>query len=159
MRNEGNISGSKFYPDEKTPHFSQPARGQAIVEHNKILICSRDQDTGILLKTITEMWGFHTHLSDCLEQSAVYLEYSTPNLIILDSVLPFSAHLENLCKIRRHKILKRIPIIVISGFSQPRFKKLSIDSGANDFLVKPLDFDLLEVYIKRFIGMPLSKTF
>jgi YesN/AraC family two-component response regulator len=40
---------------------------------------------------------------------------------------------------------------VLSGFSQPQFKNLSMACGADGFLVKPLDFDLLEKYLERYL--------
>ena len=158
MRNEGNVSGSTFFHPENSPLISQTADGHPLPENNKILICSSDPDTGILLKTILELWGFQTLLSASVEQSVADIETGAPKLIMLDSVLPFATHLENIRRIRRHKISKRIPIVVISGFSMPHFKNLSIDAGANDFLVKPLDFDVLENYLKRLIEMPSTKT-
>ncbi len=159
MRDEGNITSSAFFSMSESPVSSSSADGQtAAPADNKILICSRDFDTRLLLKTILELWGFQPQMSDCPEQTNSIIKADTPSLILLDSVLPFAEHLENIRQIRRRKVSRNIPIIVISGFSQTPFKKLSFDAGANDVLVKPLDFDLLESYLKRFIIMPDNKA-
>lgn len=156
MRNDGNVSGSTFFHTCKATRVSLSAHGKVIPDEIKILISGDNFDTNFLFKTIFELWGFQAFLSDGLEHTISIIEKFKPNLILLDSILPFADHLENIRQIRRHKISKRLPIIVISGFSQPLFKDLSMAAGANDFLVKPLDFDLLENHIKMFIETPLT---
>ena len=118
------------------------------VKNAKVLIFSRDPDLRILLKTLIEIWGIQTVESDSLEKSLSVIETEQPCLILLDSTLPFESHLENIRQFRKHKFSKQIPIIVLSGFSQPEFKNLSMAIGADGFLTKPLDFDLLESYLK-----------
>jgi DNA-binding response OmpR family regulator len=155
MHHESNVSGSAFLRlGSGSRQILPSADDQTLPDAPKILIFSHHFDTGLLLKTIFDLWGFQTFRSDALEHSLAIIETRSPNLILLDSVLPFAAHLENIRQIRR-EVANRIPILVISGFSQPEFKNMSIDAGANDFLVKPLDYDLLENYIHRFIKLPL----
>lgn len=148
MINEGNLSSSKFFNmTELTPILQVPDAQPSA--DNRILIFTPEVDTSILLKTLLELWGFQTEISDSLEKSLLIIENWKPNLILLDSVLPFDKHLENLRQIRGCRFSKELPIIVISGFSQPRFRSLSKESGANDFFVKPIDFDLLESCLKK----------
>jgi CheY-like chemotaxis protein len=147
MNSEGNVTSSKFFSMNEVPTIlssvdTYPSAGQ------RVLIFSRDYDTCLLLKTLLEMWGYEIDLSDSLEKSLAIIEAQKPHLILLDSVLPFESHLENIRQIRRRETGQQTPIVVISGFSQPRFQNLSMEVGADGFLVKPLDFDLLEVYLR-----------
>src|SRR5215213_8833755 len=148
MHNEGNVTGSEFFRIDELPTLLRSAEEQPSAG-NTILIFSKEPDSRVLLKTFLEIWGFQAEESDCLEESLSIIENRHPNLIILDSILPFEKHLENIRQIRRNKFSKEIPIIVISGFSQPQFKSLALAVGADGFLVKPLDFDLLEDYLKK----------
>jgi two-component system alkaline phosphatase synthesis response regulator PhoP len=132
---------------DPTPIFSSD--DEQIPLNNRVLIFSREQETRLLLGTLLELWGYQTEGFESLETSLPEIESEPPRLILLDSTLPFETHLENIRQIRRNKFLKETPIIVISGFSQPKFRQLSIAVGANDFLVKPLDFDRLENYLKK----------
>lgn len=116
---------------------------------NRILIFTPEADTSLLLKTLLELWGYQTQISDCLEKSLSIIESWKPNLILMDSVLPFEKHLANIRQIRGSQYSKELPIIVISGFSQAKFRSLSKENGANDFFVKPIDFDLLESSLKK----------
>ena len=158
MQNEGNVTGSTFFFMSELPPVIT-SRNEQISAGNKVLIFSRENDTRTLLKTLLDLWGYQTVESDCLEKSLAIVENEKPSLILLDSILPFETHLENIRQIRRHRIAREIPVIVLSGFSQPQFKTLSMASGANDFLVKPLDFDLLEKHLKKNIEQQVGKTY
>jgi DNA-binding response OmpR family regulator len=125
--------------------------GEDTSPHNKVLIFSGNSDTRLLLKTFLELWGYNIEVSDCLENSVPVIQDQKPDLIIVDSALPFETHLESIRQIRKTEFLNEIPIIVLSGFSQPQFKNLSMACGADGFLVKPLDFDLLEKYLERYL--------
>ena len=148
MHNEGNVTGSEFFRIDELPTLLRSAEEQPSAG-NTILIFSKEPDSRVLLKTFLEIWGYQAEESDCLEESLSIIENRQPKLIILDSMLPFERHLENIRQIRRNKFSKEIPIIVLSGFSQPQFKNLSMAVGADGILVKPVDFDLLENYLKK----------
>lgn len=152
MHLDGNVTGSAFFRTGEPPLISVSADDRTASIKNPILICSRDFDTQALLKTIFELWGFPSQVSDFEGETDTILKTANPGLILLDSILPFSAHLENIRQIRRSKLARKTPIIVISGFSQMSFRNLSLEAGANHFLVKPLDFDLLEHYLYKFSG-------
>jgi len=148
MLNEGNVSGSTFFDMSELSQIL-PTLEEKFSAVGKVLIYSKEKDTRILLKTLLEIWGYQTAETDSLEKSLSVVEMQKPCLILVDSILPFETHLENIRKIRRNKLTKEVPIIVISGFSQPQFKRLSMAVGADEFLVKPLDFDLLENYLQK----------
>jgi len=148
MQHKGSVTGSTYFQMSELPSILSSGDEQIPV-NNRILIFSRDPETRRLLATLLEMWGYQTAVSDAFEPAFAAGENQTPKLILLDSVLPFEAHLETIRRIRRSQFLKEIPIIVLSGFSQPHFRSLSLAVGANDFFVKPLDFDALENYLKK----------
>jgi twitching motility two-component system response regulator PilH len=148
MQNEGNVTGSEVFRLNELPSML-PSVEEHLSPVGNVLILSSEKDTRVLLKTILEIWGYQTEEADCLKNSLANFENRKPDLIILDSVLPFERHLENIRQIRRNNFFKEIPIIVLSGFSQPQFKSLSMATGADGYLVKPVDFDLLENYLEK----------
>jgi len=48
--------------------------------------------------------------------------------------------------------LRRVPIVFISGHAQPEFRNFALSVGGDDFLVKPVDFNQLEIVLTKFIG-------
>lgn len=121
-----------------------------------ILILAKDRDIRFLFKTLLMMWGYRIEESDNLENSLSIVNKQQPALILIDSVPPFEENLEVIRRIRKNKSSKNIPIIVLSGFSEPLYRSLSLAVGANNFFVKPVDFDSLEDYLKKNIGIPAS---
>ena len=156
MQIKVNVSGSAFYSMSEAPPVLN-AFDRQLSAKSKVLIFSREPDMRILLKTLLELWGFQTTESDCLETSLSIVENEKPSLILVDSILPFETHLENIRQLKRHKFAGEIPIIVLSGFSQPQFKDLSMAVGADGFFVKPLDFDQLETYLKKNLEKRVEK--
>ena len=66
-----------------------------------------------------------------------------PDLVVLDLMLPGLDGFRVCEFIRKLPELKETKIIVISALVDPDVKKRVLDLGANDFLVKPFDLDVL----------------
>jgi CheY-like chemotaxis protein len=63
--------------------------------------------------------------------------FSFPDLLLLDLKLPRMNGLEVLEALRGHALLKRLPVIVLSGSERPKDIALALESGANSFVMKP----------------------
>jgi two-component system phosphate regulon response regulator PhoB len=121
-----------------------------------ILILARDRDIRYLYKTLLMMWGYRIEESDNLENSIAIINKKRPALILLDSVPPFEENLEIIRRLRKNRSSKNIPIIVVSGYSQPVYRSLSLAVGADNFFVKPVDFDSLQNYLQKNVGKQAS---
>ncbi|MGE4379152.1 MAG: winged helix-turn-helix domain-containing protein [Candidatus Izemoplasmatales bacterium] len=71
------------------------------------------------------------------------LEHTTPDLLLLDIMLPDLDGLEIIKKLKKSLKTKNIPIMVISAKTSEIDKVIGIDLGADDYLVKP--FGVLEL--------------
>ncbi len=71
------------------------------------------------------------------------LETETPDLIILDVMLPGESGVEILRKLRTEKKTRYIPIIMATAKGAEYDKISSLDLGADDYLVKP--FGMMEM--------------
>lgn len=110
----------------------------------EILIFSKETDTLLLLKTMLGMWDFMVEGIVSIPKLLISLESKIPDLIIFDFNFPFDEYLKTIKAIRQEFTLYSIPIIGISGFSQTRYKNLAIAFGADEYLIKPIDFDQLK---------------
>ncbi|RYY61528.1 MAG: response regulator [Chitinophagaceae bacterium] len=61
-----------------------------------------------------------------------------PKLILLDINLPDYNGLDLLAKIRSHKSLRYIPVVMLSSSENPVDIRKALDGGANAYLVKPM---------------------
>jgi two-component system, OmpR family, copper resistance phosphate regulon response regulator CusR len=71
------------------------------------------------------------------------------DLILLDLMLPGIAGLE-LCRIIRVKN-SQVPILILTALSTPENIVTGLDTGADDYLVKPFNFDVLNARIRTLI--------
>ncbi len=71
------------------------------------------------------------------------LKMNKPQLILLDVEMPGQNGYEVCDAIRHIKSLKNIPIIFLSGKTSLREVMLGYEAGADDYLVKPFESDLL----------------
>jgi DNA-binding response OmpR family regulator len=78
--------------------------------------------------------------------------YNHPNLLLLDLTLPDASGLDVLREIREadgidNRFDPRLPVIVLSGRSGDTDRVRGLDSGADDYVVKPFRYDELRARI------------
>lgn len=71
------------------------------------------------------------------------IEKNVPSLILLDIMLPDGDGLDILKSLRNNHRTKDIPIIMITAKSSEYDKVVGLDSGADDYIVKP--FGIMEI--------------
>jgi CheY-like chemotaxis protein len=116
-----------------------------------VLIVENDRDSREMLKTLLEIWGYRTAESEDGEESIEIALSDCPNLILMDVSLSKTDGLTTMRRMRELDTLREVPIVFISGHAQPEFRNFALTVGGDDFLVKPVDFNQLEIVLERFI--------
>ena len=70
--------------------------------------------------------------------------YPLPRLIVMDIKMPGRTGFEVLEWVKQDRLLRRIPIIIVSASDNPADINRAYDSGANAYMVKPVDFHKVE---------------
>ncbi len=86
-----------------------------------------------------------------------YLEFfasTKPGLVLLDAGLPGISGLEVLEQIRARFARHQLPVMFISGDSESSQIVRALESGANDFVPKPIDIPVLIARMKVHLAMP-----
>ncbi|MEJ2641517.1 MAG: sigma-54 dependent transcriptional regulator [Desulfosarcinaceae bacterium] len=113
----------------------------------KILVVDDDSGHLVSLKTIIRSWGYEVETADD-GSVAVELVKSTPvDLILMDVRMAEMSGIEALKEIKIYN--PTIPIIIMTAYSSVDSAVEAIKSGAYDYLIKPLDFDLLKLTVER----------
>ena len=116
-------------------------------ETKKILLIEDEELIITLLQRKLEKEGYKVFVARDGVEGMEKVRKETPDIVLLDIVMPRMGGLEVLEELRRDKKLRSIPVIVISNSGQPveldRAKKL----GARDWLIKT-EFDPKEVISK-----------
>jgi CheY-like chemotaxis protein len=79
-----------------------------------------------------------------------------PDIILLDLNLPKKDGREVLKEIKEDKILKNIPVVVLTSSEAERDILRSYDLNANAYVTKPLDFDKFIEVIKSIVNFWLQ---
>ena len=103
-----------------------------------VLVIEDDARIANWVKVYFERAGFSAEVAHDGESGLAQARDLTPDLIILDLMLPRLDGVE-LCKILRRE--SDVPIIMLTAREAPAERIIGLDSGADDYVVKPFDPD------------------
>ena len=101
-----------------------------------VLIIEDDTRIADWVKVYFERAGFSAEVAHDGESGLALARSLTPDLIILDLVLPRLDGVD-LCNILRRE--SDVPIIMLTAREAPAERVIGLDSGADDYIVKPFD--------------------
>ena len=114
---------------------------------HKILIVEDDTDINNLLKKILATAGFIVEQAFSGTEATFFFNKDTPDLLLLDLMLPGMSGEELLRQIRE-KQKCNIPVLVLSAKSSLKDKVALLGIGADEFITKPFSPSVLMARIK-----------
>lgn len=118
---------------------------------NKILLIEDELDLAEVTKTRLKNSGYEVLSASSGEEAFTALQRDTPNLILLDLLLPDMRGEEICKKLKTDDKLKTVPVILFTA-SASDVPHLAQEVGANDYILKPFDAEELLGKIKKLIG-------
>ena len=79
-----------------------------------------------------------------------------PQVIVSDINMPYMNGIELCCKVKSDKRTNHIPIILLTALTGEEEQIRGLETGANDYLTKPFNFEILNAKIKNLLA--LNKT-
>lgn len=121
-----------------------------------VLVVDDDPD---ILEIVTVVLGLYdvpaVTAGDGIEALAALRRSADLGLVLLDLMMPRMNGVDVLAEMKRDPVLVAMPVIVISGNYHTEQAVLAM--GAEEYLVKPLDVDVLMRVVSRFVpvaGLP-----
>ncbi len=109
----------------------------------RILVIDDEVTQRILVKEYLEEAGYVVRLSDDGKRGLKMAAATSPDLIILDLMLP-SIDGYSLCKaLKQAEATAHVPIILITASREPGVIEKGLAAGADDFVTKPVDWAFL----------------
>lgn len=113
-----------------------------------ILIVEDEDSLGILLTYNLENEGYEVRLCTRGDQVDMYIAEKSPDLILLDWMLPGVSGIEICRQLRQKSDTRNIPIIMTTARGEEAERLRGFDVGADDYLVKPFAMKELMARIK-----------
>jgi signal transduction histidine kinase len=104
-----------------------------------ILVVDDTADSAFLLCKLLELSGYHTGVAASGPEALQAIASSPPDMILLDVMLPGMNGYEVTRWLRADSSLPFIPIIMVTSRSTLTDKLAGLESGADDFLTKPIN--------------------
>jgi len=119
------------------------------MSQRRILIVDDVEDNRVVLDRHLRRSGFATELC-CDGMTAIGLVSSSepPDLVLLDWMMPGLSGLDTLKAIRERYDENQVPVIMCTAIGEETSVVVAIQAGANDFVMKPINFPILMARLK-----------
>lgn len=114
----------------------------------KILIVEDDAALEALLAYNLEKEGYKISVANDGEDALLQIAEQVPDLIILDWMLPKLSGIEVCRRLRAKTATKNIPIIMLTARTDESDKIRGLETGADDYLLKPFSVAELKARIR-----------
>lgn len=116
-----------------------------------ILVIDNDRDNLLFASCVIESLGFTYAVTEDSENCIDLVHELSPDMILLDIVMPNRSGLEITQIIRQDRNISHIPIIAVTGLTKAEDKTKLIAAGCNDYLCKPYLIEELESKIYAYL--------
>ncbi|MGF1458555.1 MAG: diguanylate cyclase domain-containing protein [Leptolyngbyaceae cyanobacterium] len=144
----GNLPGVETHPAQLA-EVASPRMDHLDRAH--ILIVDDDPVNVRVLQNFLKFAGYQLTVAADGPTALAYLEQGlTPDLILLDVMMPGMTGFEVIQTLRQDYDLQQLPILLLSNLNQPQAIALGLELGANDYLAKPFTRDALLARIRTY---------
>jgi len=105
-------------------------------------------DDALMRRSLTfhlERAGYQVHTAANAEDAISRVQHTPPDLILLDIALP---GMDGLDALREIKAQHNLPVIFLTGRRRELDEVLGLELGADDYITKPFDVDVVLAHIK-----------
>jgi len=122
-----------------------------------ILIVDDDNDTLYTIGEIVNENEFHTIFAHNGVECLLMLNHVTPDLILLDIMMPQMDGFETIKRIRSNSKFANLPVIALTAYAMLDNKTIITKNGFNDLITKPVTSSTLITKIEKHAKPEMSK--
>ncbi len=117
-----------------------------------VLVVDDTPDTLSLLTDTLDHAGFTVLIATDGGAALDLLEQITPDLVLMDAVMPGISGFETCRRLKRDRLLSHLPVIFMTGLSQTEHVVEGLACGGVDYVTKPIVLDELLARIRVHLG-------
>jgi DNA-binding response OmpR family regulator len=122
----------------------------------KVLIVDDESSMVSVLQRHVSNAGYGFETAGNGQEALEKIEKDQPDLVLLDLVMPGMNGFETCRRIRENEKTKKIPVLIITALRSESDSASAAASGANEFIVKPIDGAHLAKRIRHHLGSPFK---
>lgn len=122
----------------------------------RILVVDDNQDLASVMRVILAQAGFDVHAVFSGKEALDWLAQSTPDVLILDLMLPDISGFTILRQLRASDSASPLPVIVLTARKDPETRAESQSAGADTFITKPINSKALVEHVQKALALRAS---
>jgi len=154
------IATASAATEEGTPPGMGDALSIARLSEARIMMVDDDALMTDTVQAYLEEAGYARFI--CTNDPRTALETArreSPDLLLLDLVMPHMSGFEVLQSIRAEPDLKYLPVIVLTAAAEPEYKLKALELGASEFLAKPVDSSELVLRVRNSLAFKIYQDY
>ena len=124
----------------------------------KILVVEDEPNQVELIEFNLNSEGYEVVVARDGEEALNLAEEENPDLILLDWMLPKVSGIEVCRQLRRSKMTREIPIVILTARSEESDKIRGLDIGADDYITKPYSIKELLARVRAAMRRPSASV-
>jgi CheY-like chemotaxis protein len=119
-----------------------------------ILVVDDNDDNAEIVRALLESRGFPVLVAHDGDEAMALFESARPALVLLDVLMPGRSGWEVCRLMRQHPELGRtVRIIMLTALADWNDKQSALQTGADDYITKPIDLADLELRVRRNLAL------
>ena len=114
----------------------------------KILVIDDDLAITELMSMLLKTHGFDVITTNSGAEGVKLVEEKNPNVVLLDLMMP---DMDGWQVSKAIRAFNNVPILILSAINDPAMVASVLDTGADDFLVKPVPSSVLVAHIRKMV--------
>ena len=117
-----------------------------------VLVVDDNPSLGELVEAILFPMNYDLHVATRGDEALAMLDEIKPDVMLLDVMMPGMDGFETCRQLKEDLDVSHIPVVMVTALSDAEDRVRGLDAGADDFLTKPVDPEVLDRLITRYLG-------
>jgi DNA-binding response OmpR family regulator len=104
---------------------------------NRVVVVDDDKEVQEIITFVLSRNGFDVAVASNGQQLQDMLATTTPDLVILDVMMPGIDGYQIFASLREYAATRHIPVIIMTAHAENIYERISLDLGAAEHITKP----------------------